>query len=234
MREMNNGVTVLDIGGSVVAPEVPDTGFLRRFRCFLGGRLEENPSRRAIIVIGGGAAARTWQSALRKLEPDAPDESLDRVGIMATRLNAELVRAVFGGLCPDPVVTDPTADFPFTGRILTAAGWKPGFSTDYDAVVLAERFSARRIIMLSNIPRIYSDDPSTNPKALPLDRLTWKEYRKMIGTEWKPGANLPFDPAAAERAAESGLTVVAVAGKNLENLEALLAGRNFIGTVIGP
>lgn len=234
MMEMDNGVTVLDIGGSVVAPEVPDTCFLRKFRSFLGGRLEENPSRRAIIVIGGGAAARTWQAALRRLEPDAPDESLDMVGIMATRLNAELVRSVFGGLCPDPVVTDPTADFPFTGRILTAAGWKPGFSTDYDAVVLAERFSARRIIMLSNIPRIYSDDPSTNPEAEPLDRLTWKEYREMIGTAWKPGANLPFDPAAAERAAESGLTVVAVAGKNLENLEALLAGRNFIGTVIGP
>ena len=232
--EMDNGVTVLDIGGSVVAPEVPDTCFLRKFRSFLGGRLEENPSRRAIIVIGGGAAARTWQAALRRLEPDASDESLDMVGIMATRLNAELVRSVFGGLCPDPVVTDPTADFPFTGRILTAAGWKPGFSTDYDAVVLAERFSARRIIMLSNIPRIYSDDPSTNPEAEPLDRLTWKEYREMIGTAWKPGANLPFDPAAAERAAESGLTVVAVAGKNLENLEALLAGRNFIGTVIGP
>lgn len=231
---MDNETAVLDIGGSIVAPEVPDTRFLRKFRSFLVGRLEENPSRRAIIVIGGGAAARTWQAALRTLEPDAPDESLDMVGIMATRLNAELVRSVFGGLCPDPVVTDPTADFPFTGRILTAAGWKPGFSTDYDAVVLAERFSARRIIMLSNIPRIYSDDPSTNPEAEPLDRLTWKEYRKMIGTAWKPGANLPFDPAAAERAAESGLTVVAVAGKNLENLDALLAGRNFIGTVIGP
>ena len=231
---MDNETAVLDIGGSIVAPEVPDTRFLRKFRSFLVGRLEENPSRRAIIVIGGGAAARTWQAALRTLEPDAPDESLDMVGIMATRLNAELVRSVFGGLCPDPVVTDPTADFPFTGRILTAAGWKPGFSTDYDAVVLAERFSARRIIMLSNIPRIYSDDPSTNPEAEPLDRLTWKEYRKMIGTAWKPGANLPFDPAAAERAAESGLTVVAVAGKNLENLDALLAGRNFIGTFIGP
>lgn len=231
---MDNETAVLDIGGSIVAPEVPDTRFLRKFRSFLVGRLEENPSRRAIIVIGGGAAARTWQAALRTLEPDAPDESLDMVGIMATRLNAELVRSVFGGLCPDPVVTDPTADFPFTGRILTAAGWKPGFSTDYDAVVLAERFSARRIIMLSNIPRIYSDDPSPNPEAEPLDRLTWKEYRKMIGTAWKPGANLPFDPAAAERAAESGLTVVAVAGKNLENLDALLAGRNFIGTVIGP
>ena len=234
MTEMDNETAVLDIGGSVVAPEVPDTRFLRKFRSFLGGRLEDKPSRRAIIVIGGGGAARTWQAALRKLEPDAPDESLDMVGIMATRLNAELVRSVFGGLCPDPVVTDPTADFSFTGRILTAAGWKPGFSTDYDAVVLAERFSARRIIMLSNIPRIYSDDPSTNPEAEPLDRLTWKEYRKMIGTAWKPGANLPFDPAAAERAAESGLTVVAVAGKNLENLDALLAGRNFIGTVIGP
>ena len=234
MAHNGDEVTVLDIGGSIVAPEAPDMDFLKAFRSFLISWLEDDFSRRAVMVIGGGGAARSWQGALRQIVPNAPHESLDWIGIAATRLNAQLVRSVFGSLCPSPVVTDPTADFPFSGRILTAAGWKPGFSTDYDAVILAERFAARRIIMLSNIARIYTDDPNTNPDAEPLKQITWKEYRAMIGSEWKPGANLPFDPAAARRAEQSGITVAAAAGRNLENLAEILAGRDFIGTSIIP
>lgn len=233
MRSHKN-VTVFDFGGSIVAPDKPDVAFLRRFLNFLNKWLEDDPSRRAIMVVGGGGAARAWQGAVREMEPDTPHEALDWVGVMATRLNAELVRALLGSLCPDPVVTDPTADFPFTGRVLMAAGWKPGFSTDYDAVVLAERFGAEKIMMLSNIAQVYDDDPRKNSDAKPLDRLTWEEYKAMAGSEWKPGANVPFDPVATARAAEAGLTVIAAAGSDLENLEAILAGREYIGTVISP
>ena len=232
--ESHGNVTVFDFGGSIVAPDIPDVAFLRRFLKFLNRWLEDDLSRRAIMVVGGGGAARAWQGAVREMAPETPHESLDWVGVMATRLNAELVRALLGPLCPDPVVTDPTADFPFTGRVLMAAGWKPGFSTDYDAVVLAERFGADKILMLSNIAQVYDDDPRKNPAAKPLDRLTWDEYRIMAGSEWMPGANVPFDPVATARASKAGLTVVAAAGSDLENLEAILAGRKFIGTIISP
>ena len=230
----HGNVTVFDFGGSIVAPDKPDVAFLRRFIKFMNRWLEDDLSRRAIMVVGGGGAARAWQGAVREMAPETPHESLDWVGVMATRLNAELVRALLGSLCPDPVVTDPTADFPFSGRVLMAAGWKPGFSTDYDAVVLAERFEADRILMLSNIAQVYDDDPKKNPAAKPLDHLTWDEYRIMAGSEWMPGANVPFDPVATARASKAGLTVVAAAGSDLENLEAILAGREFIGTIISP
>ncbi len=232
--EKHTNVTVFDFGGSIVAPDKPDVPFLRRFLSFLKNWLKADLSREAIMVVGGGGAARAWQGAVREIAPDTPHESLDWVGVMATRLNAELVRALLGPLSPDPVVTDPSADFPFTGRVLMVAGWKPGFSTDYDAVVLAERFGAEKILMLSNIARVYDDDPNKNPDAKPLDRLTWDDYKKMAGTEWKPGANVPFDPVATAQAAKAGLTVIAAAGSNLENLEAILAGKEFIGTVISP
>ena len=232
--ESHGNVTVFDFGGSIVAPDKPDVPFLRRFLKFLNRWLKDDFSRRAIMVVGGGGAARAWQGAVREMAPETPHESLDWVGVMATRLNAELVRALLGPLCPDPVVTDPTVDFPFTGRVLMAAGWKPGFSTDYDAVVLAERFGADKILMLSNIAQVYDDDPRKNPAAKPLDRLSWDEYKAMAGSEWKPGANVPFDPVATARASKAGLTVVAAAGNDLENLEAILAGRKFIGTVISP
>lgn len=230
----HGNVTVFDFGGSIVAPDKPDVAFLRRFLTFINKWLDNDLSRRAIMVVGGGGAARAWQGTVREMAPETPHDSLDWVGVMATRLNAELVRALLGTLCPDPVVTDPTADFPFTGRILMAAGWKPGFSTDYDAVVLAERFGADKIMMLSNIAQVYDDDPRENPDAKPLDRLSWDEYKLMAGSEWKPGANVPFDPVATVRAAEAGLTIIAADGTDLENLESILAGREYIGTVISP
>lgn len=234
VMENHENLTVFDFGGSIVAPGTPDVAFLQRFLSFLNRWLEADRSRRAIMVVGGGGAARAWQGAAREIAPDTPHESLDWIGVMATRLNAELVRALLGPLCPNPVVTDPTADFDFSGRVLMAAGWKPGFSTDYDAVVLAERFGAGKILMLSNIAQVYDDDPNKNPDAKPLDHLTWEQYRAMAGSEWKPGANVPFDPVATARASEAGLTVIAAAGGDLDNLESILAGNEFIGTVISP
>ena len=136
---MKDKITVFDVGGSIVAPNGPDVRYLELFLDFIKQWLKEDDSRRIILIVGGGSAARKWQSAARSLAPKTSAPDLDWIGIMATRLNAELLRTLLAPICTDPVVTDPTADFPFTGRVLVAAGWKPGFSTDFDAVVLAER-----------------------------------------------------------------------------------------------
>ena len=84
---------------------------------------------------------------------------------MATRLNAQMMKAVMGEWCKDPVVTDPTVVKSMKGRVLVAAGWKPGWSTDYDAVLLAETFKARTILNLSNIRKVYTADPNLDPSA---------------------------------------------------------------------
>ena len=230
----NNKLIVLDVGGSIVAPDKPDTQFLSSFLGFIRNWLREDSTRKIIMTVGGGGVARSWQEAAKSLDPQVPPDSLDWVGVMATRLNAELVRALLGPLCSDPVVTEPSADFGFTGRILLAAGWKPGFSTDYDAVILAKRFSCMRIIMLSNIAQIHDSDPFCNPAAIPLSRITWDEYFEMTQQTWTPGANTPFDPVAARRATTIGLSVVAVAGHDLHNLQALLDGKEYVGTIISP
>lgn len=225
---------IFDMGGSIVAPGKPDVRYLRGFLDFLNSWLDDDPSRSAIIVVGGGAAAREWQGALKELAPNSPSETLDWIGVMATRLNAELVRGLLETLCLDPVVTDPSGSFPFRGRVLVAAGWKPGFSTDYDAVILAERFKVDTIIVLSNIPQIYDKDPSVNSFAKAISELTWVQYKKLAGSEWQPGINIPFDPIASELASSAGLRIICAAGADFENLAAILAGEKFIGTVIGP
>ena len=223
---------IFDMGGSIVAPDKPNIAYLRSFLDFLNSWLRDDPSRCAIFVVGGGGAARDWQGALKALAPHSSSKTLDWVGVMATRLNAELVRGLLGALCPDPVVTDPSGDFSFSGRVLVAAGWKPGFSTDYDAVILAERFRVDRIIVLSNISQIYDKDPSVDSLAKAISELTWDQYKKLAGSEWKPGVNIPFDPIASERASSAGLKIICASGDDFENLVAILAGREFIGTII--
>jgi uridylate kinase len=58
--------------------------------------------------------------------------------------------------------------------------------------------------------------------------------KALVGNKWLPGKNVPFDPVATSRAAESGLTVITAAGRDIKNLHRLLEGQSFEGTVIGP
>nr|QQK86651.1 uridylate kinase [Treponema denticola] len=230
-------VTVLSVGGSIVAPDKPDFDFLDKFSKTIRNWLLQDSSRKIIMVIGGGAPARDYQNAYRKVcdlrKAPAKSDEADWIGIMATRLNAQLVKAVFEDLCPNPVVYDPTTVDMFGGQILVAAGWKPGFSTDNDAVVLAERFSGNLVVNLSNIAKVYTDDPKKNPEARPIDSISWEDFIKIVGTEWVPGKNTPFDPIASQRAQKAGIKVICAAGKDIENLENILNGKDFKGTVIG-
>lgn len=225
-------IQILDLGGSIVAPDHIDTEFIKEFRSFLVNWLEEDKNRKAILIIGGGGAARKYQTAYREIDPNPTHDEQDWIGIMATRLNGQLLRGVFKDYCEDEVIINPETDGEFKGRVMIAAGWKPGFSTDYDSVVLAKRFGAKTVLSLSNIAKIYTDDPKTNPEAKPVDSLTWDEYKKMCGDEWTPGKNIPFDPVATKLAAELGLTVIAAAGKDLPNLDKIFKGEEFFGTTI--
>lgn len=227
-------VTVISLGGSIIAPEGVDTGFLKAFSEQLRAYLQEDASRKVVLVCGGGAPARIWQQAAKALRPGCDNSLLDWIGIRATHLNGQLVRTVFSDLCPDQLVIDPTDPaISFQGQVLVAGGWKPGFSSDNDAVLLAERFHGRLIINLSNIEKVYTDDPRTNPDATPIDHIGWADFQKIVGDSWVPGKNTPFDPVASKKAAALGMRVVCAKGTNIANTMAILRGEPFVGTVIG-
>ena len=225
-------VTVISLGGSIVAPDNVDVEFVKNFVELIGGFIKADPNRRFIFVVGGGGPARKYQNACREINPAIKDEDADWVGIMATRLNAQLVKAVMGDWCTQEVVTNPMEAQSFTGKVLVAAGWKPGFSTDFDAVLLAEKFKAEVVINLSNIEKVYTADPKKDPTAQPIDKISWSDFRKMVGDDWTPGKNVPFDPVASRHAEKIGLKVICAAGKNLDNLKKILDGEEFFGTTI--
>lgn len=226
-------VTVLSLGGSIVAPEAPDAEFLQSFSQLIRAWLAEDASRKLILVVGGGGPARTYQNAYKAVTQPALNDEADWIGIMATRLNAQLLKAIFSDICPSEVVYDPTAVELFSGKILVAAGWKPGFSTDNDAVLLAERFDAKTVINLSNIAKVYTADPKTNPDAKPIDSISWEDFRTLVGDEWIPGKNVPFDPIASKHAQKTGIRVICAAGRDLENFSSILNEKPFVGTSIG-
>jgi uridylate kinase len=226
-------ITVISLGGSIIAPDKVDEQFLSGFVSLIRELLEADEKRRFIFVTGGGGPARTWQASYRNISGGGTNDQADWIGVMATRLNAQLIKAVMGDYCTQHVVTNPTLVGPLMGRVLVAAGWKPGFSSDYDAVLLAERFHADRVINLSNIEQVYTDDPRKNPDAKPIDRISWADFRTLVGDEWVPGKNVPFDPVASRHAAKIGIQVICAAGRSLDNLKKLLTGEEFLGTAIG-
>jgi uridylate kinase len=210
-----------------------DSAFLKDFLSLIGKLLQKDEKRRFIFVVGGGGPARAWQQAYREISGAVIPEEADWIGIMATRLNAQLIKAIMGHWCTQEVIVDPSKVGPFVGRVLVAAGWKPGFSSDYDAVLLAERFQADSVLNLSNIEQVYTDDPRKNPNAKPINAISWDDFRAMVGDDWTPGKNVPFDPVASRHAAKIGLKVICAAGRDLSNLWNILSGASFLGTTIG-
>ncbi len=120
----------------------------------------------------------------------------------------------------------------WTEPIVIGAGWKPGWSTDYDAVVLARDYGIKLIINLSNIDYVYNKDPNKNKNAKKLEKITWSEMEKIAGDTWTPGLNMPFDPIATKLAKKLNLTVSIANGKDFDNLDRIIEGKTFKGTVI--
>jgi len=228
-----SNLTVLSLGGSIIAPGNPDIEFLKQFNQAIRKYLKEDSTRKIILVCGGGGPARTYQNAYRNVAEEPLSSVQDWIGVRATHLNGMLVHAIFDDLCSDDLITDPTGHIAFQSQVLVAAGWKPGFSTDTDAVYLAERFGGNKVVNLSNIAKVYTDDPKTNPEATPLDTISWEDFRIMVGDEWVPGKNCPFDPIASKIAQKEKIQVICADGRNIENTIAILKNKTFTGTTIG-
>lgn len=225
---------VVSLGGSLVAPDDIAIDYLRQFSRIVNDYLNKESDRRLIIVVGGGQLARRYQEAYRSLADGGKDDTADWIGIAATRVNAQLVKSLFEDRCVEDVVTNPTSVETFEGSVLVASGWKPGFSTDYDAVLLAEHFRAQVLVNLTDVAKVYSGDPRVDKSAKPLDSVSWGEFRGIIGSEWTPGKNSPFDPIAARKAHEMHLAVISAQGSDIENLRHILDEKDFTGTTIGP
>lgn len=224
---------VISLGGSLIVPPTGiDIEFLKKFNDFVRSKIADK-KRRFFIVCGGGSTARTYIEAAREVVGHVlPDEDLDWLGIHGTRLNAQLLRTIFKDVAYFRIIKHYDMFDPVDKPVAIMSGWKPGWSTDYCGVLAAEKYGAKTVINMSNIDKVYDSDPRKNPNAKPLDKISWADYRKMVGDNWVPGANVPFDPIASRRAHELNIRVVILNGKDLANVDKALEGQDFVGTVI--
>lgn len=228
-----NNTFVLSVGGSLIIPGgIVDTQFLREFNTFIRHQVSAK-KRRFFIVVGGGSVAGKYIEAAKDVRgEELTDADKDWVGIHATRLNAQLVRTIFQDIADPRVIKHYEIILKIEKPVAIAAGWKPGWSTDYDAVTLCADYGVRSVVNLTNIDRVYNTDPKSSPDAKPIDTISWKAYRMMVGDKWSPRMNAPFDPIASKLAQELGVSVKILNGKNLDNLAKALDGKKFHGTTI--
>lgn len=222
---------VLSVGGSIIIPKTGfDTGFLKQFRELILDRVKKGD--KFVMVVGGGATCRQYNKAILEVTK-LSSEQLDWLGIYATWFNAQFVRLMFGEYAYEEVINSPFKKISTKKPIIISQGYKPGWSSDYTAILLTKTYGAKTMVNLTNVDYVYDKDPNKFSDAKKIERISWKDFRKnIVGYKWVPGANVPFDPIASSMAEKNGLTVKIVNGKSLEEVKKVLCGGKFKGTVI--
>ncbi len=215
---------VISVGGSLIVPDGIDTEWIGRFGHIIHRYVDRGY--RFALVAGGGRTARRYQEAAKRFCYE--NDEIDIFGIYATRMNARLL----GKALEAEVIENPVEAYENDSKIVVTGGWKPGFSTDYVAVLLAKRFG-NKVINLTDQDYVYDKDPKEHMDAKPIREISWRDFRNLVGEEWNPGMHLPFDPVASMEAEKSGTLVVIINGKDLTNFENYLYGRKLKGTLIG-
>ena len=224
---MEKETIISSLGGSLMAPDEIDIGFLKSFKTTIKKYLG---NKRFFIIVGGGKVARVYQKAL--LEFGAKSINRDWIGIKVTRLNAEVMKELFKGDCYPKTIENPNEKVKTNKDIMVGAGYKPGWSTDYVSVLIAKNYGIKTIINLSNIDYVHDKDPRKYPDAKHFKEIDWKSFQLIVGDKWEPGLSMPFDPRASKLAGSMKLKVIIINGKKLERLEDFLNNKSFVGTII--
>jgi uridylate kinase len=221
---------IISLGGSLIVPGEIDVKFLKEFKKIIGEQVGKG--QKFLLITGGGRTARRYSEAAKSLG-NLDRDDLDWLGIHSTRLNGHLLRTIFRAQANKTIITDPNEAKVVKEPIVIAAGYRPGWSTDYVAVLLAQKYKAEVVLNLSNIDYVCDKDPRKYSDAKEIKEIAWKDFRKIVGDKWDPGLNAPFDPVASKLAEKLKLRVVVMNGKKLANLGNFLSGKKFKGTVIG-
>ncbi len=229
-KKSSREYVVVSVGGSLIVPDGIDVPFLSTLRELVLHKTREGLS--FFIIAGGGRLARRYQEAALEVRGDLDREDLDWMGIHSTRLNAHLLRTIFNEDAQARIVKNPTRRLSTKNSVVIGAGWKPGWSTDYCAVMAAKNLGAKKLVNLSNIDYVYTADPRKDPTATKIEKISWSEFRKLIPKEWDPGLSSPFDPVAAKEAEALGIEVAIINGTKLDEFEKYLNHEPFMGTVI--
>lgn len=211
---------VLKIGGSILFDKSLNINFqlLEKVKQWYWNVL---PSAEKIaIVVGGGYLSREIQNKMKGEITE--EEALHNIAMQVTQTNAALVQGYINDINSYlPKKLGDAYEFlkDSKGKTLISGGLKIGWSTDMDAAVFANILDVEKVLKLSNIEYVYDSDPDTNPNAIPIKDLTWKEYFKLAGISDGDGhianKSMPIDATCAQFCEKKKLSFFICGGKNL-------------------
>ncbi|MBN1275708.1 hypothetical protein JXA12_05465 [Candidatus Woesearchaeota archaeon] len=234
---------IIKYGGSILNPDGKyDQAAIDRLTTLI----KQHPDEQFCFIIGGGKVCRQLQEAAEAtFAPMLPADQLhnarDEIGIAVTKINARYVLEKLKPilkeqLCPQLII-DPHAKQPAGFRVYLATGALPGSSTDYDMMLLAKSFNADRAIKISDFPVVLDVQATAFDKELlsgyePLPEMTWNKLHSLVGDDWRSGGNYPLDPAACRIGQELAYKGFTLLIGQYEQLEKMVAGQEFLGTVV--
>ena len=224
----------LVIGGSILAPPEPDTAFLGQ----VADRLAAwSKKAQLFVVVGGGAPARRAIESARAC--GVAEGDLDRIGIQATRLNAQGLACVLrkkgaNANLEIPVTTAQALRLGSQHDVVVMGGTVPGHSTDYVAVELAVEGKCERFVNATNVDGVYTRDPNKHKDAKFKPDLSFDDLLGIIEErEWSTaGAAGVLDGPSTVLVASKGVPTCIVHGRDLDNLGKAVLGSPFHGTRI--
>jgi len=223
-------VKVISLGGSLIVPEKIDLKFIREFRKII---YKNRLKYKFIIVCGGGTTARKYISALRELGLSEKFQSF--IGISATRMNARFMSYIFG--------FNPERGMPHTLHELSkyvkkqditfcgALEYEPRQTSDSTAAEIAGYFKTD-FINITDVSGLHDKNPKKYKDAKFIPEISWGGLYKMVNeNKFKPGQHFVIDQSAAEIIMKKKI-ITYIIGKNLKQLDNLVNGKKFIGTII--
>lgn len=227
---MKKEVVVLSLGGSLIVPDKVDVDFLKKFKDFI---LKSTKTHKFIIVCGGGSVARKYIQGLKEAGKNEYFQSM--AGISVTRLNARFMTYLFGKDANDGVPHDMKHVASLLNKnevvFCGALRYAPNETSDGTAAKLAANFKCP-FINLTNVLGLYDKNPKDYKNAKFIPEITWKDFWKMATkNKFQPGQHFVLDQTAAEMIMKNKIPTYLL-GKDLKQVENVLKGKKFKGTLI--
>ncbi len=221
---------VISLGGSVFTDNPLRIGFIRKLAATVS---ELRKNYQIGIVVGGGALARSYISALRPEKVN--DNVLDEIGIYATRMNALSFTSFLDNINTKiPTTVNDAVEMIGLYGCVIMGGTEPGHTTDTVAALLAERIGARILINGTSVDGVYDSDPAKNKNARKYSELSYEEaIKRSIVSSVGAGPSVFMDLTSLVIAKRSGIRIYVIRGDEIEEYKNICSTGKTGGTIIG-
>ena len=256
---MQKKVMVLSLGGSLIIPDDVEISFLEKFKKTIK---KNTGKYKFIIVCGGGSVARKYIFALRTIGASEKLQSMAGISatrINARFMTYVFGKDANDGVPHDMKEVKNLLqknDVVFCG----ALRYEEKQTSDSTSAKLANFFKTD-FINMTNVPGLYTKNPLEKTSRHPSDctkrcrpsvlrgestreikgfsrdakfipKISWKNFNRIVDKiKFEPGQHFVLDQTAAKIILKDKIKTYII-GKDLKQLDNILKGKKFVGTII--